>query len=103
MATELVTGDTGSVLQLTLKDNDTNTAINLTGATVTLRWENAAGTITSKTMTIVTAVSGIVQYRFLAGEIIYPRHKFEVEITDSSGYKISNLTLLEVTTREELA
>lgn len=101
--TDFVTNDTGSILRITCKDNELGTAINLTGATVTLRWENASGTITSKTMTIVTAASGICQYQFVAGEIVYPLQKFEVEITDASGYKISNLTLIETTTREELA
>ena len=103
MAAELVTGDTGSILRITCKDNELGTAINLTGATVTLRWENASGTVTSKTMTIVTAASGICQYQFAAGEIIAGTMRFEVSITDASGYIVSNLTLIPIEVREEMA
>ena len=104
MATaELVTGDTGSVLRITCKDNDTEAAIDLTGSTVRLRWEDDTGTVQTRTMTIVTAASGIVSYQFVTDEIIYGTMKFEVEITDSGGYKISNLALISIKTREQLA
>jgi hypothetical protein len=101
MSVELVTGDTGSVLQVTCTDNDTAAAIDLTGATVTLRWEGDTA-IVEKTMTIDDAAGGVVSYQFLAGEIISPKMKFEVEITDSGGYITTNLELIEVVVREEL-
>ena len=101
MAAELVTGDTGSVLRITCKDNELNTTIDLTGGSVALRWEDDTATVQSRAMTIENAAGGIVTYQFVAGEIIYPKMKFEVEITDVSGYKTSNLDLIVIRTREE--
>ncbi len=101
MSVELVTGDTGSVLTVTCTDNDSGAVINLTGATVKLRWEGNTALVT-KTMTIADAAGGIATYRFLAGEIIFPKMKFEVEITDATGYITTNLELIEIEVREEL-
>jgi len=101
MSVELVTGDTGSVLQVTCTDNERAAAIDLTGATVLLRWEGDSAVV-EKTMTIDDAAGGVVSYQFLAGEIIVPKMKFEVEITDSSGFVVTNLTLIEVGVREQL-
>jgi len=103
MTAELVTGDTGSVLQITCIDNDTGAAIDLTGATVRLRWEDDTATVQTKTMTLVTPASGTCKYQFATGEIVYPKMRFEVEIEDSGGYKISNLSLIEITVREQIA
>jgi len=102
MAYDLVTGDTGSILQVTCKDNDTSTAINLTGSTVKARWEDATGAVVTKTMTVTTAASGIAQYQFLTGEIIAPKMKIEIEITDSGSKVVSNLALIELLVREQL-
>lgn len=101
--TDLVTGDTGSLLQVTCTDSRTAAAINLAGATVRLRWTNDAGVVVTKPMTVVSAAAGTAKYQFLAGEIIFPKMTFEVEITDSSGFIISNLALIEMTVREQLA
>ena len=99
---DLVTGDTGSVLSVTCKDSATGVVIDLTGATVKLRWEDAAGTIVSKTMTVTTPATGIATYQFATTEIFAPKMKFEVEITDSGGKIVSNLALIELTVREQL-
>ena len=53
-------------------------------------------------MTITDEVAGICEYLFVSGEIIYPRMKFEVSITGIDGRVISNLSLIELTVREEL-
>lgn len=100
---ELVVADTGSKLQVTCSDNDTLSVINLTGATVTLRWVDANGVLQTKTMTVTNAVGGVAEYLFLAGEIAYPKMKFEVIITDSGGKTITNLELIEVATRNRLS
>jgi len=98
---KLVTGDTGSSVQFTCVDNDTGLPIGLVGATVRLRWKDGA-TVVTKTMTIIDAANGIVKYTFLAGEIVEPSMKFEVEITDGGGLVISSLTLVELKVRKEL-
>ena len=57
-----------------------------------------------KTMTIRgVATDGIVFYRFLAGELIAPQMKFEVEITDSGGFVLHSLELIREAVREALA
>lgn len=99
---DFVTGDTGTILESTCTDNDTGAVIPLTGATVVLRWEDDTGSIVTKPMTITDAANGVVQYQFLAGELIAPRMNFEIEITDAGGKIISNLELIELTGREEL-
>lgn len=101
--TDLVTGDTGSLLQVSCTDSRTAAAINLAGATVRLRWTDDAGAVVTKVMTIVSAAAGTAKYQFLAGEIIYPKMTFEVEITDAAGYIITNLALIELAVREQLA
>jgi len=53
-------------------------------------------------MTITDETAGICEYQYLAGEIIYPKMRTEISITDAGSKVISNLTLLELTTREEL-
>lgn len=101
--TDLVVSDTGSKLQVTCSDNETLAVINLTGATVSLRWVDPAGVLQTKAMTVTNAVGGIAEYLFAAGEIAYPKMKFEVIITDSGGKTISNLDLIEVATRNRLS
>ena len=101
MSYDFVSNDTGSILQTTCVDS-TNAAIDLTGSTVHLQWKDNTGTLQSKIMTIVTAASGIVKYQFAAGELIPGVMEFEVQITDSSGYITTNVTLISLTIREEV-
>jgi len=98
-----VSGDTGSVLEVTCKDDDAGTVIDLTGATVELQWDDAAGALQSKTMTVTDAVNGVAEYQFLADELIATQMKFEVKITDSGGNVLRNIELLRENVREALA
>lgn len=93
MATSFVAGDTGSVLRVTCKDNATGAAINLTGATVELRW-NAGGITTTRTMTVIDATNGVAEYQFTATDLVPGEMAFEVKITDSGGKILRNLNLL---------
>ena len=98
-----VSGDTGSELEVTCKDDDTGLVIDVTGSTVKLKWIDKAAALISKTMTIVDAVNGVVKYRFLANELIAPQMKFEVEITDSGGDVLHILELIRESVREVLS
>lgn len=98
---DLVTGDTGSKLKVTCLDSGTNLPVNLSGSTVRLRWEGEAGVVT-KVMSITDATNGKVEYQFLANDIIAPKMRFEVEITDAGGFVVSNLELIELEVREQL-
>jgi hypothetical protein len=104
MSYDLVTGDTGSKLRVTCKDNDTGLPINLTGATVNLQWkqQNSAGTFVSMAMTIVDAVNGIAEYQFLSTDIEPPSMNFQIKITDGSGKITKSLDLLALSVRRAL-
>lgn len=98
--TDLVTGDTGSVIRVTCSDSAG--VINLTGAAVRIRWEGVDGLLVNRTMTIDNAISGIVSYRFVANEIFHPKIVFEVEITDATGYIITSKDMLTLIVREQI-
>ncbi len=98
---DFVSNDTGSTLLVTCTD-DSGAGINLSGGTVRLRWQEAAGTVADKTMTIVSAVAGTCSYKFLTGELFSPGMAFELEITDSGGFKLSNVDLITVNVRAQL-
>jgi len=100
--TDLVTGDTGSIIQVACTDSRTSDAINLTGATVRLKWIDNSNIVVTKTMTVVSVTAGTAKYQFLAGEIIYPKMTFEIEITDAWGAIITNLKPFELSVRAQL-
>lgn len=98
-----VSGDTGSKLEVTCKRDDTGAVIDLTGSTVKLKWDDAAGALQTKAMTITDAANGIAEYQFLANELFAQQMKFEVEITDSGGKVLHSLELIRENVRAVLA
>jgi hypothetical protein len=99
MTYDLVTGDTGSTLRVTCFDGDTGNPINLTGATVRL---NIVGATPGKLMTIISALDGTVEYKFLADEIAGSFMSMEVEITDSQGSILTCLDPITLDVRTQL-
>ena len=103
MTASFVAGDTGSILQTTCKNED-GSIIDLTGATVRVKWKAVDGVLQSRTMTVVGApAGGVVNYQFAAGELYAARMRFEIEITDSGGRVLRSLQLLEEEVRRPLA
>ena len=98
---DLVAGDTASTLAVTCVD-DTGTAIDLSGCTVNLRWKDEVGEVQTQAMTVSDAAGGVCTYQFGEDELFSPGMAFEVEITDISGKKLSNVDLISVTVREQL-
>jgi len=98
-----VSGDTGSVLQVTCRDNDSNDVIDLTGSTVRLKWMDAASDLQTRTMTISNPTGGVVTYQFQSGELFAKQMKFEVEVTDSGGSVLHSLSLLREDVRGALS
>ena len=92
-----VEGDTGSKLRITCRDNVTRLPIDLTGATVVLKWLRPTDQVAiSKTMTVISpATSGIAEYLFLAGELVPGLMKMEVKITDAAGKILHTLQVME--------
>ncbi len=99
---DFVSGDTGSGLIVTCADKVTALPIDLTGASVALKWV-AAGILVSRTMSVVSATEGLAKYQFAGAELTAPQMDFEVEITGSAGNIISNLDLISVQVRQQLA
>lgn len=99
---QFVAGDTGSILEVTCLNDSDNTAINLSGCTVTLQWKAVGGVRVSKTMTITDAAGGVAEYQFLANELYHGVMKFEIKITDVNSKVIRSLDLLEETVRRAL-
>jgi hypothetical protein len=102
MSYDLVTGDTGSKLVVTITDSDTGAAVDLTSCTVRFRWADAAGAIVNRTATILNPANGKAEYQFAAGEIIAPEMQIEVEVTDGTGAVVTGTELIKLTVREEL-
>lgn len=102
---QFVAGDTGSKLRVTCIDDATGLPIDLTGATVTLRWRNSAATNTlEKTMTkVAPETGGIAEYQFATGELYAKEMRFEVKIVDAGGKELNALDLLVEKIREPLA
>ena len=99
---DFVENDTGSVLLVTCKTK-AGGIIDLTGASVALKYRIDGGTLQTKTMTInPPATAGIVQYQFLAGELIAGEMIEAVEITNSASKVISELCTVTHTIRGKL-
>lgn len=100
---QFVSGDTGSTLKVTCKNDSDNAVIDLTGATIKLKWKDSSSTLQTRTMTIVSpATSGIAEYQFLAGELFAGLMNFEIEITDSGGKIIRCLEIIAEKVRAAL-
>lgn len=99
---DFVSNDTASVLRVTCVDANSD-PINLTGSTVNLHWRDETGLSVDQTMTIEDAANGVCTYQFDTGELFAPGMAFEVEITDTNGKKLTNVDLIAVTVRKELA
>jgi hypothetical protein len=68
------------------------TAIDVSGATVTLRYRIAGGSLQSKTMTINAPNSaGQVQYQFLSGDLTPGKLSGEVGLQDNTGKAFTSL------------
>ena len=99
-----VSGDTGSELEVTCKDDDSGVVIDLTGSTVKLKWLDKDAALQTKTMSIVgAATDGVAKYKFLANELFAKQMKFEVEITDAGGFVLHNLELIRESVRKALS
>ena len=92
MSFKFTQDDTGSILEVTCKDDSTGAVIDLTGSTVTLRFKIAGGLLLTKTMALdAEPTTGKATYKFLAGELDPGKFLGDVTITDSGGETISSL------------
>lgn len=92
MPVEFVAGDTGSKLIANCKNNEMKAVLDLTGATVKVKYRISGGALQTKSMSILSpATNGKAEYLFLAGELTSGYMQGEIEITDASGKVITSL------------
>lgn len=81
---KLVQGDTGPQLKLTLTDEETGEAIDLTGATATMKFRAVGSTTTLFTrsgfINSQTAIDGIVVFIWQTGDLDIDEGSYEAEI-----------------------
>lgn len=93
MRTSLVEADTLPVLRVTLRYRGTSTPVDLTGATVTLRFGVAEGTVYERPMVIDDIPGGVVHYAFQTGEINPGTMSYEVLVVFSDGGRLTTTEL----------
>jgi len=103
-----VQGDTGPQLRLTLTDEDTGTATDLTSATVKLHFKaaGAASVLYTKTLSILSPpTNGIAVVNWTTGQLDYPAGTYqgEIEITRGSGTIETLYDIIKFKIREDFA
>ncbi len=104
-----VQGDTGPQLKLTLTDEDTGTATDLTGATVKMHFRAAGETtvLYSKTLYVNpgTPTLGIAIVNWATGELDYDAGTYqgEIEVTKASGQIETIYDTIKFKIREDFA
>lgn len=105
MANKLVEADTGSTLQVTIKDDVLGTVIDLTPFSVRLNFksDNVKGVFTTRTMTVASPVTGIATYKFVGNELAPGELEFEVKLVNTSNQEeISSLETVKLDVRRRL-
>ena len=106
-----VQGDTGPQLRLTLTDEDTGTATDLTGATVTMHFrpETGGAVLFSKTLYVnpdpAESIKGIAIVNWASGELDQDPgdYRGEIEVVRASGVRETLYDTLHFTIREDFA
>lgn len=96
-AQHFVEQDTASKLVMSCKDFNTEIALPLgNDVTVRLRYRIDSNPPEVKTMTIVDAVAGIVEYQWLAGELKPGKMKGQVQIIDADERVLTQFPYFEI-------
>lgn len=105
MAYDLVAGDTGSALTVTLRNNSDQSLVDLTSCTAALNWLSAAGAVQTRAMTVVGSPTlGVVNYAFILGtDLEAGTMDFEVRVSNALGRTIHTLDLIRVPVRQPIA
>ena len=102
---KLVRNDTGPQLRLTLTDSLTGSAVDLTGATVTLhiRAIDTTTVLVSRNATIAAPLTGVAVIAWQATDLDLDAGEYEgeVETVLASGLRETIFDLLQFTVRED--
>ena len=104
-----VQGDTGPQLRLTFTDEDTNTATDLTGATVKMHFRASGATtvLYSKTLYVNpgSPAAGIAIVNWATGDLDHDAGTYygEIEVTKASGHIETIYDTIRFNLREDFA
>lgn len=102
----LVAGDGGSTLRVTIKDNLTNDLIDLTGKTVQLRYAINGGTTEERNMTVLDqlATKGQAEYALLATDLATAGEmRGEVRLQDGQADQLTTVDTFHLAIKAPLA
>jgi|WetSurSiteA1Bulk_404760.scaffolds.fasta_scaffold16651_2 hypothetical protein len=99
---EFVAGDTNSKIRFTFKKASDGSALDLSGATVDLRWKIGAGILTTSAMTVTDAAGGVAEYLFTTGQLVAGTLTAEGRVT-SGGKFVTTLEQPNLIVRAALA
>lgn len=101
----IVTGDSATTLTVPCVDADGITPLDLTGATVKLKWQVDGGAIQTRDMTISSpATAGVATYTLAAADFPSPGSmSYCVQITYAGGAVLTSRTYDDVTIEKALA
>ena len=88
---DFVEADTASVVNVTIVNKQTRTPIDLTGSTVRLIYSIDDGSTQSRIMTIVTPLSGVVEYKFAVDDLLPGTMTANTEVTFADTTILSQL------------
>lgn len=109
MSTDVVAGDSGTLLRVSLSNKQTRQPVDLSGATVNLKYRIDGGPLETRAMTIVApATSGIAEYRFASSDLVlgagvsHGLLRYEIEVTDAGGKITTSLDIVSLTIRAKV-
>jgi len=105
MAADLVVGDGGTVLRVTVLDSETKQPMNLTGHTVTLRYRLNGGALAVKDMDLADQGTspGQASYEFEAADVPSAGTlTYEVRLDDGTGDQLTSVAIQSLTVRAPL-
>ena len=83
---QAIAGDTGTIIELALTDEDNGSPTDLTGAAVFIAWLDPQMTKIRRAAQIQSPTeNGIVQYQFDEGELTAPNMYIWTQLVDSVG------------------
>lgn len=95
-----VAGDTNSALVVTCKDKD-GVVIDISAATVSLKWSIDGAAAVTKTMTITDGPNGVASYTFGTGELTAGIMRAEVKVA-AAGKTVTSIEPFVFTIRTAL-
>lgn len=102
MSYDLVAGDRGSKLIVTCRDRSSNSAINLSGKTVELRYQLNGGTVQTRTMTVTDGPAGKAEYQFTASDLAAGTLTGEIRISPGQTDQLTSVTPFYLAVRAAL-